>query len=135
MFVFESDDYIGKKFGKLTVVEFKGRKEIKNNGKRKRFMQMFRCKCECGGERIVALQELQSGKATRCKKCKQSKLIGRVYGKLTVIDVVRKAHKDKATKKQWGALLKVRCACGNEVVVHASALTNKVSPKVSCGRC
>lgn len=139
MFVFQSDDYIGQQFGELTIVKFVERKEIKSsindNGKmRKRFLQMFLCRCSCGGERIASLQELKSGKVTRCKNCRKSKLLGRVYGKLTIVDIARKAYVDEEGKK-YGAIVKVQCSCGNNLVVYASALSNKVSPKVSCGKC
>ena len=49
---------VGKKFGKLTVVE-----RVENN----RFRQVvYRCRCDCGGEAIVSGNNLRSGTTQSC---------------------------------------------------------------------
>ena len=50
-------DYIGKRFNKLTVIEYAG----KQNG-----MHRWRCVCDCGRETVVGQTRLQSGKTKSC---------------------------------------------------------------------
>lgn len=47
----------GTVFGKLTILY---EVESKNN------LRCFKCRCECGNEKIVALQDLKSGKVKSC---------------------------------------------------------------------
>ncbi len=57
-------DYIGKRFGRLTVVAYAG----KQDG-----MHRWRCVCDCGNETIVGQTLLQSGKTKSCG-CLQSEI-------------------------------------------------------------
>lgn len=52
------ENYVGKTFDRLIII-----KEVDkdNNGKRK-----FLCKCSCGNEKIVRLNDLKSGKTKSC---------------------------------------------------------------------
>ncbi|MCM1188121.1 MAG: AP2 domain-containing protein [bacterium] len=50
-------DFIGKRFGKLTVTEYAG----KNAG-----MHRWRCLCDCGKETVVGQTLLQNGKTKSC---------------------------------------------------------------------
>ena len=50
-------DYVGKKFGKLTVIEYAGKRAG---------MHRWTCLCECGNETIVGQTLLQSGKTKSC---------------------------------------------------------------------
>jgi len=52
-------DMCGRVFGRLTVIEEKGREE--NNGE-----VMWLCKCSCGSETIVMGGSLRSGRTTSC---------------------------------------------------------------------
>lgn len=56
-------DFVGKKFGMLTVLEYAG----KSKG-----MHQWKCKCECGNEAIIGQTRLQNGKTQSCG-CLQSK--------------------------------------------------------------
>ena len=55
-------DYVGRRFGRLTVTAYAG----KRNG-----MHRWRCRCDCGGETVVGQTLLQSGKTKSCG-CLQS---------------------------------------------------------------
>lgn len=57
-------DYIGKRFGRLTVVAYAG----KQKG-----MHRWKCRCDCGGEVIVGQTLLQTGKTKSCG-CLQSEI-------------------------------------------------------------
>jgi len=52
------DDFIGKKFNKLTVIE-----EIKREGKEGRF---WKVKCDCGNEKILSTRKLKIKKSCSC---------------------------------------------------------------------
>ena len=56
-------DYVGKKFGMLTVIEYAGK--IKG-------MHQWKCKCDCGNEVVIGQTRLQNGKTRSCG-CLQSK--------------------------------------------------------------
>lgn len=61
----ELKNYIGKQFGKLTVIGYAG----KRSG-----MHRWLCKCNCGNETIVGQTLLQSGKTQSCG-CKKNSII------------------------------------------------------------
>ena len=56
-------DFVGKKFGMLTVLEYAG----KPKG-----MHQWKCKCDCGNEAFIGQTRLQNGKTKSCG-CMQSK--------------------------------------------------------------
>lgn len=50
-------DLTGKRFGRLTVIE-----RAPNRGRR----TMWRCKCQCGKEKVIRQEDLHSGKIVSC---------------------------------------------------------------------
>ena len=50
-------DFVGRRFGKLTVVEYAGKKAG---------MHRWRCLCDCGRETVVGQTLLQTGKTKSC---------------------------------------------------------------------
>lgn len=59
-------DYIGKRFGKWTVLEYLGT----NNKYKIRYMK---CQCDCGVISKIQLSMLLLGKSTKCEKCRTIK--------------------------------------------------------------
>ncbi|MDD6878095.1 MAG: AP2 domain-containing protein [Clostridiaceae bacterium] len=59
-------DYIGRRFGKLTVIGYAG----KHGG-----MHRWKCVCECGNETIVGQTLLQSGKTKSCGCLKSTSIL------------------------------------------------------------
>lgn len=56
-------DYIGKRFGRLTVIEYAGTaKELNKTGK----ANYWKCRCDCGRESLVSQTELQNGGTQSC---------------------------------------------------------------------
>lgn len=55
-------DIIGKRYGKLTVVERTGSKRISARSS----VSLWRCACDCGGERITPASPLFLGRTTSC---------------------------------------------------------------------
>lgn len=58
-------DYIGKRFGRLTVIEYLGRRR-KVTEHSAATVTDWRCRCDCGREVTVSQQELQNGDTKSC---------------------------------------------------------------------
>ena len=103
-------DYVGKRFGMLTVLEYAGKWDR---------MHRWRCLCDCGNETIVGQTLLQSGRTKSCG-CSGSPpmedLTGRIFGKLTVLEL--------AEWKNGTSYWHCRCECGNETIVRYVYLIN-----------
>lgn len=112
------DEMIGKKFGKLTVLE-----RVENSsGRQKRYL----CECKCGNRKIIIKSSLVHGRTKSCGKCNEIKP-GAKFGLLTVIK-----KSDKKDKK-YRYFFECRCECGNIIFVRGDSLKNGLSE--SCGRC
>lgn len=93
-------DLTGHKFNSLTAIERLA--NYKNN------KTYYRCKCDCGNERIVYGYDLTSGKFKTCKECTKSKpsirrkdYTGKRFGRL-VIDEMLYNYND--THTTWKTL-------------------------------
>ena len=111
-------DLTGQIFGKLTAVE-----RAENRGKQ----TMWRCRCECGNEKIVPADYLKRGytKTCGCSGASDGKfhdLTGQVFGELKVLE--RIANKGGRT------CYRCQCSCGKVIEVLAHSLT---SGQKSCG--
>lgn len=121
-------DLTGQRFGKLLVVE----KAEPHKTKGGKYVTMWKCKCDCGNETVVATQKLRKGHTTSCGCVKHENrgrgkdLIGQKFGKLTVIGRVPKEER-KNPQYIWIC----KCDCGNEVISTANKLTHGI--QVSCG--
>ena len=101
-----TNDIVGKKFGKLTVLNYKGRKG--NH-------YIYTCRCDCTNIVDKDKYELTSGKTTRCEKCyKKEKLqsqidecLGKKFGKLIVVSFAGL----KNTNKEGEHLIMYNCKC------------------------
>lgn len=60
------NDYVGRRFGKLTVLGYAGMLEIVGDKHRRTH---YRCVCDCGKEVLVSRHQLQRGKRTSCGNC------------------------------------------------------------------
>lgn len=58
-------DYVGKRFGRLTVMEYGGR-EYRRTEKSRATINLWKCRCDCGKEVLVPQSELQSGESGSC---------------------------------------------------------------------
>lgn len=115
-------DEQGHKYGHLTVIEL---------AKDKNGRTAWKCKCDCGNEKMVRGSDLRKGKITSCgRKCSKKEhdyidLTGQRFGRLLVIE--RYPENNKFNKVQW----RCKCDCGNEVIKTTNAL--KDSGTESCG--
>ena len=114
---------IGKRFGNLVIVS----EPIK---KGKRLKAHYVCKCDCGNEVIVCIDNLRNGhtKSCGCLKHKESSrridLSGKRYGNLVALNFLRSNEKGTSI---WLC----RCDCGNEIEVSYNNL--KSGNTKSCG--
>lgn len=102
-------ELIGKKFGKLTVLEYMPNYSHKHGN-------YFKCKCDCGD--IVVKPNNQLTEQSSCGSCIERELIGNKYGYLTVI-----AYAGIMGSKGLRHF-KCKCDCGNEVTVDVYSLTS-----------
>lgn len=109
----EFPSLIGKRFGKLTVVE-----QLPSTARGQR---RWLCKCDCGGEHIATSGNLNSGHSTNCGCKKSPDLTGKVFGRLTVVGRSDKRNPRGArTTPMW----ECRCECGNITYKATDTLTN-----------
>jgi hypothetical protein len=114
-------DIAGKRYGSYLVIE-----RVKKEGDKNTY---FRCRCDCGEEKLICSQHLRYGKAKQCRACFENKhnLLGKHFGKLTVLqDGGLNNHKHP--KKQWLC----KCDCGNEIMVTTHHLIDGYSKSCGC---
>jgi hypothetical protein len=114
------EDLTGKIFGKWTVL---GRSDRKHSSG-------WRCRCECGAIRCVRGDYLLKGLSTQCNDCARgyTNLVGRVFGKWTVIDRVERGDTG-GTNNIWLC----RCECGAEQKLGTFRLTSGLTK--GCKKC
>jgi hypothetical protein len=100
-------DLTDKRFGRLSVVKYEGPPTEQREGSR------WLCSCMCGNQIISSTSLLNSGKVRSCgclatqrqKHKPNSELLGKQYGKLTIIDF--------SAERSYRLIC--RCECGNVV--------------------
>jgi len=124
-FVFKSKpkidfmDLTGQKFSKLTVVELieRGKKST-----------LWKCKCECGGTKVVSTSSLNSENVKSCgclkKTYKHLNLVHLQFGKLQVMK--------KVDDERKGTFWLCKCICDNEKVVSTSSLRSGQTRSCGC---
>lgn len=118
-------DLVGKKIGKLQVIEKCG---PKSNGK-ERTLKIYKCLCDCGKEEMLSREQLTRNQTPACSKCARKlrfiDLIGKIFGKWSVIKLYDSGDY-KVTR--WKCL----CECGNEKNIIGSSLTSGKSTSCGC---
>lgn len=110
-------DYVGKRFGKLVVQKYAGKREG---------VHRWLCLCDCGNQTIVGQTSLQSGKTKSCGclgNPPAQDILGRRFGDLTVIAY----DGSREGTYYW----RCRCKCGKETVVRQNNLL--LGHTQSCG--
>lgn len=118
----DHDSRIGKKFNMLTIIDF----DHKSGAH-----MYYRCRCDCGNEKVVRYDSLKDGSIKSCGCLQSNRVsqkdlshIGEIWGRMTIIAF---DHTDKSYNKWYVA----RCQCGNEKIVTYGSL--KHGQVVSCG--
>ena len=111
-------DYSGQKFGKLTVLEmlynYKGNQTY------------CRCQCDCGNELITRANGLVTGNTSSCGCTHSPNLIGRKFGRLTVVEEVE-SH---TPQRKWLC----QCECGGTTEANSYILTSGHTQSCGCLR-
>lgn len=122
----ETQDIVGKKFGKLTAVK-------RVEGKGHHLYYLF--KCDCGNEKIISKEAVVGGKTKSCG-CLQHRtasnfkdLTGKRFGRLTVIKRAEDYISPSGNHStQWFC----RCDCGNTSTIAASSLIHGITSSCGC---
>lgn len=115
-----------RKYGKLTAIERAG---TGADGR-----ALWRCSCECGGEKIVNSHDLQRGDCKSCGCIRPNHgvrgrfvdLTGERFGKLTVVGRGKNIH--------HYAMWLCECDCGRQCEVRSDALKNGNTKSCGCLR-
>lgn len=112
---------VEQRFGKLTVIE---RADNTSRGNTR-----WRCKCDCGNEKIALGYDLTHGRTVSCGCINVGKvspnrldIVGEKYNTLTVISRNKELSKPNAT--YWNCV----CDCGAQVTISNSNLRHKKKP-------
>lgn len=124
-----TDELVGKTFGRFEVLEFIGKNE--------KSVPTYRCKCECGNIVEVNGYNLKSGSSTNCGCVRKQSLsdvkkleeipAGTKVGLLTVL------YENGKDETGHYFVYRCKCNCGNEVDVRSTYLRH--SKVTSCGEC
>lgn len=123
----QTEELTGKRFGKLIVVAETEPYISPSGNKAHRWL----CECDCGEIKIAKGADLKSGKVDNCgcqtwsrrSKAKTKDIVGRKFGKLTVIRYSGIKNKHSS----W----ECKCDCGKTVIVASDSL--KSGHAMSCG--
>jgi len=120
-------DLTGQTFGRLTVLE-------KSDQKAKGGYLFWRCRCECGSEKLATTSRLKGGRAKSCGCLRRGPrsgvdLTGQIFGRLTVL----KKSDQQTTGGHY--LWRCRCACGSETLTTTFSLKKGSSKSCGCLRC
>lgn len=111
-------DYTGHRFGKLVVLEMLY--NYKNNE------TYCKCNCDCGVELITRASGLVVGNTTSCGCIHSPNLIGKRFGRLTVI----KELESYTSQRRWLC----ECECGGTAEVNSYTLTSGHTQSCGCLR-
>lgn len=117
-------DMTNQRFGKLIV--------LKDSGKRLSGNILWECQCDCGNIFLGNGRKIRNGTTKSCPECahknnQKKDLIGKRFGKLTVLDISDKKSYLNTTYQ------KCQCDCGRIVEVDRRHLISGHTQ--SCGHC
>lgn len=114
-------DLTGQRFGRLTV--------IKKAGNTKDGHAIWECHCDCGNKSNVSGKDLRKGHTQSCgclhRDILTKNLIGKRFGRLLVVEYAGIA-------KDYHALWKCICDCGNEHVTSSRSLLSGNCKSCGC---
>lgn len=131
--IIDTNDIINQKFGKLTVVSYKG---VRYTGRNRD--HMYKCICDCGTTDIITTRSiLMKGDKTSCgcayKDSGKSRIedwTGRKVGRWTVLKQAPTRY--SASGKTRSIMWTCQCECGTIKDVGARALKTGMSQSCGC---
>lgn len=118
----ETQQIIGKKFGKLTAIKMV---------ERKKHHLYYLFKCDCGNEKIISKEAVVEGKTKSCccitkennfNRCLID-LTGQRFGKLVVLNYDHSKN---------GAYYLCKCDCGKNKIIKGTSLTRGLTSSCGC---
>lgn len=117
-------DLTGQRYGMLTVVSLTDQR----NGYGR---LLYRCRCDCGGERLATRANLERGEITSCgclSHRARKDLTGKRFGRLLVLAVESPPDGRRRSTYTW----RCRCDCGKIVSVSGNSLTQGGTRSCGC---
>lgn len=112
------DELVGKKFGKLLVLEYEKAEQKGRHG-------TYRCLCDCGNVSHPRKNALLTGQSTSCGHCYQKQICPGMRTKMLTV-IKKSGRRDENRNILW----ECRCDCGRTVDIAAHFLRQGRS---SCG--
>lgn len=111
-------DETGKKFNKLTFVEYDSYKNRKT---------YWKCRCDCGNICIVESSNVKNGntKSCGCLKQKREDVTNKRFARLVAIKF---EYMDKHYRAYWLC----KCDCGNEIIILLQSMKNGRTKSCGC---
>ena len=97
-----SDEIIGNKYSKITVLEYAGRDKFK--------ARIYKCLCECGNEFVTRGWEVFKGKTKSCGCTRKERLTNKRHGATS--------NGKKTREYQSWTAMKARCNNPNNIKYH-----------------
>lgn len=121
------NDLTNQKFGRLTAKEIVGKN---------RQGYLWRCECECGGEKVVPSAYLRNGHTTSCGCINRERkealdITGKRWGRLVAIKHVGYTEKKNGERMMKQSVWLWQCDCGNTKEIPATEV--KHGGTRSCG--
>lgn len=115
--------YVGRTYGKLTVVSFGGWHVIASSGKQ---LTRWICSCSCGGEINSLSTNLNNGSVTHCG-CRVDLTVGQRFGRLVVTG---KTEPDAHGHRRYT----LQCDCGRVSSATKRHLTSGARNSCGCSK-
>lgn len=117
--------YIGEKFGKLKILEFKPGEYKKG----KVIRAKANCECDCGSVKLIDWDHLKRGAINSCGCLRDpSVFIGQQFGNLTILEII--PHNYKNGKR---ILTKAKCECVCGIIKTVNVNNLQAGNTISCG--
>lgn len=117
-------DMVGQRFGRLVVTEYAGKRRKDQTG------ALWKCKCDCGGEKLVPRRSLINGTTKSCG-CLAAEIpasfIGERFGSLVVVEYAGKNHRPRG-----GSLWNCKCDCGGSKQASGECLRRGQATNCGC---
>ena len=110
-------DLMGQRFGRLVVIE--------KTKERRGGCIVWKVKCDCGRITTAASYDLRCGDTTSCGCSKRADMVGKRFGRITVISY---SHTAKNGSAYWNVL----CDCGNRKVICGGNLRSGATKSCGC---
>lgn len=124
------NQFVGKTFNRLTITRILSVKDIKGN-----VLCEATCNCDKHGTIIKPVASIVNGNVKSCgclrieqsRKARQINMIGKKFGRLTVIEEVKERNRD------GGILYKCKCDCSPDRFVNVLGSNLRYGYTTSCG--